>query len=89
MQHYTLRKQSHLLYTWNPNARTLQAQVRLPKADFSYTLAIPKRTQAGALDTLWLDKRQLDIEAGKTSSDGLLLLIPLEASEHSIEAHYQ
>lgn len=89
MQHYTLRKQSHVLYSWNASARTLQAQIKLPKADFSYTLAIPKRSQAGVLDSLWLDRRQLDIEAGTTSSDGLLLLIPLDATEHSVEAHYQ
>lgn len=89
MQHFTLRKQSRMLYAWNAQAHALQAQIRLPKADFSYTLAIPKKAQAGTLDAVWLDKKRLDIEAGQTSSDGLLLLIPVAGGEHAIDAHYQ
>lgn len=89
VQHYTLRKQAQINYTWTPQTRTLDVQMRLPKADFNYTIAIPKRTAAGTLDALWLDKRPLDIEAGVLSSDGLLLLVPIPQDEHTLQGHYQ
>lgn len=88
MHHYTLRKQAHLTHAFHPQTKVLDVKAELPKANFMYTVALPRRTMHGAIHDLWLDRQAVDINVLKTTADGLLLLLPVTSGDHLVQVQY-
>lgn len=88
MHYYTLRKQARLVHAFHPQTKVLDIKAEFPEAPFQYTVALPKRTQAGTLHDLWIDKAAVDVQSLKVSGDGLLILIPVSSGHHLVQAQY-
>ena len=89
MYYYTLRKQAHIFYAFHPQTKVLDARVNMPQANFSYTIAFPKRTAYGVLHDVWIDKKSIDLTTLKSTGDGLLMLVPVISGEHIVQAQFQ
>ncbi len=88
MHHYTLRQQAKLFYAFHVQTKVLDARVDLPQANFSYTVAMPKRTAHGMIHDIWVDKKSIDLTTINATADGLLMLIPVTSGEHLVQAQY-
>lgn len=88
MHHYTLRKQAQVYHAFHPQTKVLDARINLPQANFAYTIAIPRRTIHGTLHDIWVDKKSVDLATLKSTGDGLLMLVPVIAGEHLVQAQY-
>ena len=88
MHYFTLRKQSQVYYAFHAQSKVLDVQVSFPEASFAYTMAVPRRTQAGSVHDIWIDKRAVDLTTLKTTGDGLLTLIPVTSGDHLVQVQY-
>ena len=88
MYQYTLRKQAHIHYAFHAQTRVLDVKTTLPKAEFNYTIAFPRRTFHGGIHAIWLDKTALDLTALKSTADGVLLLLPVSSGDHLVQVQY-